>query len=178
MEAPDRDQREHNIWSEWRFQGSRREIQTVQNYMPPCSFTSDGDFKYSYIWIVFGQVTRHSESWDVSALEAIAQIFISAPEPLEGSWGWSTTHAWSEFRNTVVCSVRDEQLSKAVCQSSVFQKSISNVEFVFSVHVLTGESKGCTGRELTSNTAPFDVSIYLNRVGAKCFKNIRLSLFG
>ncbi|XP_066383287.1 uncharacterized protein [Miscanthus floridulus] len=31
------------------------------------------------------KVTRHSESWDVSALEAIAQIFISAPEPLEGS---------------------------------------------------------------------------------------------
>jgi hypothetical protein len=36
--------------------------------------------------IVFVQVTRHSESWDVSALQAIAQIFVSAPEEkLEGS---------------------------------------------------------------------------------------------
>lgn len=31
------------------------------------------------------KVIRHSESWDVSALEAIAQIFVSAPEQLEGS---------------------------------------------------------------------------------------------
>ncbi|XP_066389616.1 uncharacterized protein [Miscanthus floridulus] len=30
------------------------------------------------------KVIRHSESWDVSALEAIAQIFVSAPEQLEG----------------------------------------------------------------------------------------------
>jgi len=31
------------------------------------------------------KVIRHSESWDVSAVEAIAQIFVSAPEQLEGS---------------------------------------------------------------------------------------------
>lgn len=40
------------------------------------AYDLDGDFK----------VTRHSESWDVSALQAIAQIFVSAPEEkLEGS---------------------------------------------------------------------------------------------
>lgn len=40
------------------------------------TYDLDGDFK----------VTRHSESWDVSALQAIAQIFVSAPEEkLEGS---------------------------------------------------------------------------------------------
>ncbi|KAL6845684.1 hypothetical protein ACP4OV_024507 [Aristida adscensionis] len=31
------------------------------------------------------QVTRHSESWDVSALEAITQIFVSAPEQQTGN---------------------------------------------------------------------------------------------
>ncbi|CAN6197234.1 unnamed protein product [Urochloa humidicola] len=31
------------------------------------------------------KVVRHSESWDVSALEAIGQIFVSAPEQREGS---------------------------------------------------------------------------------------------
>jgi len=31
------------------------------------------------------KVVRHSESWDVSALEAISQIFVSAPEQRKGS---------------------------------------------------------------------------------------------
>jgi len=31
------------------------------------------------------KVVRHSESWDVSALEAIGQIFVSAPEQRKGS---------------------------------------------------------------------------------------------
>ena len=35
--------------------------------------------------VAFVQVVRHSESWDVSALEAIGQIFVSAPEQRKGS---------------------------------------------------------------------------------------------
>jgi hypothetical protein len=35
---------------------------------------------YMALAFTFYQVTRHSESWDVSALEAISQIFVSARE--------------------------------------------------------------------------------------------------